>query len=219
MLRATLVAKGIRVTGGAGEFEDVYPTPPTEPVRVLLSHRSAPLSEIARVQMKVSQNQYAETLLRTLGAQSGEGTATAGDMAVREVLDAWGIPRDAYVLVDGSGLSRYNYVCAEMLVKILAHVYGDARLRDPFVATLPVGGQDGTLAHRFVGTRAAGNVRAKTGSIANVRALSGFVTSVDGETFVFSILANHFNLPQAEIDAATDRAVVMLAEFTRNAQR
>ncbi len=218
MLRATLVAKGIRVSGEAGEFEDVYPTPPTEPVRVLLSHRSAPISEIARVQMKVSQNQYAETLLRTLGAQSGEGTAAAGHKVVREVLDLWGIPSDAYVLVDGSGLSRYNYVCAEMLVKILAHVYGDPRLRDPFMATLPVGGQDGTLARRFVGTRAAGNVRAKTGSIANVRSLSGYVTSADGETFAFSILANHFNVPQADVDAAADLAVVRLAEFSRNPQ-
>jgi D-alanyl-D-alanine carboxypeptidase/D-alanyl-D-alanine-endopeptidase (penicillin-binding protein 4) len=217
MLRVTLLAKGIRVTGEAGEFEDVYPTPPTEPVRVLVSHRSAPLAEIARVQMKVSQNQYAETLLRTLGAQTGEGTATAGQKVVRNVLDGWGIPDDAYVLADGSGLSRYNYVCAEMLVKILAHVYGDPRLRDPFMATLPVGGQDGTLARRFVGTRAAGNVRAKTGSIANVRSLSGYVTSADGEPFVFSIIANHFNVPQAEIDAAADLAVVRLAEFSRSA--
>jgi D-alanyl-D-alanine carboxypeptidase/D-alanyl-D-alanine-endopeptidase (penicillin-binding protein 4) len=188
-------------------------------VRVLLTQRSAPLSEIARVQMKVSQNQYAETLLRTLGAQHGEGTATAGHKVVREVLDSWGIPDDAYVLADGSGLSRYNYVCAAMLVKILAHVYGDARLRDPFLATLPVGGQDGTIARRFAGTRAAGNVRAKTGSIANVRSLSGYVTSADGEPVVFSIIANHFNVPQAEIDAAADLAVVRLAEFSRNPQR
>jgi D-alanyl-D-alanine carboxypeptidase/D-alanyl-D-alanine-endopeptidase (penicillin-binding protein 4) len=217
MLRTTLVAKGIHVTGEAGEFEDVYPTPPTAPTRVLLSYRSAPLSEIARVQMKVSQNQYAETLLRTLGAQSGEGTAEAGDKVVREVLDGWGIPSDAYVLVDGSGLSRYNYVSAEVLVKVLQHVYNDPRLRDPFMATLPVGGQDGTIARRFVGTRAAGNVHAKTGSIANVRALSGYVTSLDGEMFVFSILANHFTVPQATVDAATDLAVERLANFSRNA--
>jgi serine-type D-Ala-D-Ala carboxypeptidase/endopeptidase (penicillin-binding protein 4) len=215
MLRATLVAKGVRVTGPAGEFEDVYRTAPTAPTRVLLSHRSAPLSEIARVQMKVSQNQYAETLLRTLGAQSGDGTAASGQKVVREVLDGWRIPQEAYVLVDGSGLSRYNYVCADMLVAILRNVYDDERLREPFMAALPVGGQDGTLEHRFVGTRAAGNVHAKTGSIANVRALSGYVTSLDGETFVFSMIANHFTVPQAAIDAATDRAVERLAGFSR----
>ena len=218
MLRSTLVAKGIQVTGPAAEFEDVYRVAPTAPTLVLLSHRSAPLAEIARVQMKVSQNQYAETLLRTLGAQSGDGTAVAGQKVVREVLDGWGIPQDAYVLADGSGLSRYNYVCADMLVKVLQHVYNDSRLREPFLAALPVGGQDGTIEHRFVGTRAAGNVHAKTGSIANVRALSGYVTSLDGETFVFSMIANHFTGPQAAIDAAADMAVERLASFSRNPQ-
>jgi len=215
VLRATLVARGIRVTGDAGEFEDVFPVPPTAPTRVLLSHRSAPLAEFAKVMMKVSQNQYAETLLRTLGAQSGQGTAAAGQEVVREVLDGWGVPRDAYVLSDGSGLSRYNYVCAEMLVAILRQMYRDPRHRDPFMATLPIGGQDGSIARRFVGTRAAGNVRAKTGSISNVRALSGYVTTLDGEPFVFSILANHFTAPQASVDAATDLALERLANFTR----
>jgi D-alanyl-D-alanine carboxypeptidase/D-alanyl-D-alanine-endopeptidase (penicillin-binding protein 4) len=215
MLRATLIARGIRVTGGAGEFEDVYPVAPTAPMRVLLSHRSAPLAEVARVLMKVSQNQYAETLLRTLGAQSGPGTAVAGQKVVREVLDGWGVPQDAYVLADGSGLSRYNYVCAELLVRILRQMYRDPRHREPFMAALPIGGQDGTLARRFVGTRATENVHAKTGSIANVRALSGYVTTLDGEPLAFSILANHFTVPQATIDAATDLALERLANFTR----
>jgi serine-type D-Ala-D-Ala carboxypeptidase/endopeptidase (penicillin-binding protein 4) len=214
MLRATLVAKGIRVKGEAGEFEDVYPVPPTAPVRVLLSHRSAPLSEFARVLMKVSQNQYAETLLRTLGSRNG-GTAAAGQKVVREVLDGWGVAPDSYILADGSGLSRYNYLSTEMLVKILRQLYRDPRHREPFMATLPIGGQDGTIARRFVGTRAAGNVRAKTGSIANARALSGYVTTADGETLVFSILANSFSQPSSVIDSATDLAIERLANFTR----
>ncbi len=215
MLRKTLLAKGIRVRGEAGEFEDVYPVPPIAPVHRLLSHRSAPLSELARVLMKGSQNQYAETLLRTLGAQTGSGTAAAGRRIVREVLDGWGVAPDAYVLSDGSGLSRYNYLCAEMLVKVLRQMYRDPRHHDPFVAALPVGGLDGTLAHRFIGTRAAGNVRAKTGSIANARTLSGYVTTADGETVVFSFLANNFSQPQSVIDSATDLAVERLANFTR----
>jgi serine-type D-Ala-D-Ala carboxypeptidase/endopeptidase (penicillin-binding protein 4) len=217
MLRATLLAKGIRVKGEAGEFENVYPVPPVAPVRVLLSHHSAPLSEFARVLMKVSQNQYAETLLRTLGARSGPGTAAAGQKIVREVLDGWGVAPDAYLLVDGSGLSRYNYVSAEMLARILRQVWRDPRHHDPFVATLPIGGQDGTLARRFVGTKAAGNVRAKTGSIANTRALSGYVTTADGEPLVFSVIANSFSQPQSVVDAAADLAIERLANFTRKA--
>jgi serine-type D-Ala-D-Ala carboxypeptidase/endopeptidase (penicillin-binding protein 4) len=214
MLRSTLMAKGIRVAGEAVEFDDAYPTPPTAATRVLLSHRSAPLSEFARVLMKVSQNQYAETLLRTLGAADG-GTAAAGQKVVREVLDGWGVPPDAYILHDGSGLSRYNYLSAEMLVTVLRHLARDPRHRDPFVAALAVGGQDGTIAGRFAGTPAAGNVHAKTGSIANVRALSGYVTTADGETLVFSVLANNFSQRSSVIDGATDQAIGRLAAFTR----
>jgi serine-type D-Ala-D-Ala carboxypeptidase/endopeptidase (penicillin-binding protein 4) len=230
MLRVTLAARGIEVTGDAGEYEDVYGTapsdaaggasrgdggPPAGELRVLVSHRSPPLSEFARVMMKVSQNLYAETLLRTLGAQAGVGTAAAGRAAVREVLTAWGIEQDAYVQADGSGLSRYNYVCADTIVRILRRLYNDPRHREAFLATLPIGGQDGTIARRFIGMRAAGNVRAKTGSISNVRALSGFVTTLDGETLVFSVLANNFTVPQSTIDAATDAVVERLANFTR----
>jgi serine-type D-Ala-D-Ala carboxypeptidase/endopeptidase (penicillin-binding protein 4) len=215
MLRTTLVSNGIRVKGEAGEYEDAYPVPPSTPTRVLLSHRSAPLSEFARVLMKVSQNQYAETLLRTLGAKNGSGTAAVGQGVVREVLDAWGVAPDAYILSDGSGLSRYNYLCAEMLVKVLRHLYRDPRHRDAFVGTLPIGGQDGTIAGRFVGTRAAGNVHAKTGSIANARALSGYITTADAETLVFSVIANNFSQPQSFIDSTTDQAVERLANFTR----
>jgi serine-type D-Ala-D-Ala carboxypeptidase/endopeptidase (penicillin-binding protein 4) len=217
ILREVLVARGIRVGGAAVEYEEVSASLSTEPTRVLLSHQSAPLSEIARVLMKVSQNQYAETLLRTLGARAGTGTAEAGRAAVSEVLDGWGIPRDAYSQADGSGLSRYNYVCAETLVSILRQMYTDRRHREPFLGALATGGEDGTIARRFLGTAAAGNVRAKTGSIANVRALSGFVTSADGEPLVFSIIANHFTAPQSAIDAATDEAVVRLATFVRKA--
>jgi D-alanyl-D-alanine carboxypeptidase/D-alanyl-D-alanine-endopeptidase (penicillin-binding protein 4) len=65
------------------------------------------------------------------------------------------------------------------------------------------------------GTRAAGNVRAKTGSIANVRALSGFVETADGEMLVFSMLANNFTQPQAAIDHTIDLAAERLANFTR----
>jgi D-alanyl-D-alanine carboxypeptidase/D-alanyl-D-alanine-endopeptidase (penicillin-binding protein 4) len=215
VLREVLVARGIRVAGAAVEYEEAYAVPPEEPTRMLLSHQSAPLWEIARVLMKASQNQYAETLLRTLGGRSGMGTPDAGRTAVKEVLDAWGIPREAYALADGSGLSRYNYLCAEMLVAILRQMHVDPRHKEPFLAALPVGGEDGTIARRFAGTVAAGNVRAKTGSIANVRALSGYVSSANGEPLVFSIIANNFTAPQSAIDAATDEAVVRLATFVR----
>jgi serine-type D-Ala-D-Ala carboxypeptidase/endopeptidase (penicillin-binding protein 4) len=77
---------------------------------------------------------------------------------------------------------------------------------------------DGTLANRLHGTAAEDNVRAKSGSMSNVRALSGYATSADGERLVFSILANNFETSADVVNAATDAIVVRLAQFTRRAR-
>ena len=208
----------MRLTGLALDYERADVPPILDGARELFVDRSPSLAKAATVLMKVSQNLYAETFLKTLfGAGAGDGSAEGGQEIVREVLQSWGVPPEAYVLYDGSGLSRYNYVTAETLVTVLRQMYRDERHREAFLVTLPVGGQDGgTIARRFRGTLAAeGNVRAKTGSITNVRALSGDVTTFDGEPLVFSILANNFTQPQATIDAATDLAVERLAWVQR----
>jgi len=174
------------------------------------------LREIATVLMKVSQNLYAETLLKALGAaRNGLGTAEGGRIAVRNTLSAWGVSADAHVVYDGSGLSRYNYVTAATLTAVLEHIYKDARHREVFLSTLPIAGKDGTLGSRLRRTRAEGNAIAKTGSISNVRALSGFVKTRDGETLVFSILANDFVIPAATINWIADLGVEILSNFTR----
>lgn len=214
-LRAALVAKGIGVAGPAVEVEDAIP--PVEyahEVRVLATHTSPPLSELATVLMKNSHNLYADTLLKTIGRGPGQGTTPAGADVVRTVLDTWGIARDRYMAVDGSGLSRYNYVTPEMLVTILTRMRRDPR-HAPFLNTLPIAGVDGTLAGRMKGTRAEGNVRAKTGSLSNARALSGYVRTLDGEWLVFSIIANNFLVPPSQIENTTDLMVDRLANFTR----
>lgn len=215
--RQVLVSRGIEVTGPAVDVRALDVKPVLDGVTPFFVHRSPPLSEAARVLMKVSQNLYAETFVKTIGAVAGDGGNTgSGQKEVAEVLQGWGIAPEEYVLADGSGLSRYNYLTPHLLATVLERIYRDPRHRDPFVAALPVGGEDGgTIARRFKGTRAAGNVKAKTGSLANVRALSGYVTSLDGEPLVFSILANNFTVPQATIDVSIDRAVECLANMTR----
>jgi D-alanyl-D-alanine carboxypeptidase/D-alanyl-D-alanine-endopeptidase (penicillin-binding protein 4) len=165
--------------------------------------------------MKVSQNLYAETLLRTLGAQREDPTAEGGRKVVQQVLESWGIPPDGLVQRNGSGLSRYDYVTAETLVRILTRMHRDPRHADRFADTLPLAGRDGTLARRMKETRAEGNARAKTGSIANVRALSGYVRTLDDEMLAFSIIVNTFSAPQETVDAVADRIVERLANFTR----
>ena len=215
-LKNALAARGIPVTGGAADFDDVAPELDPSPRRTIVASTSAPLREIATVLMKVSQNLYAETLLKTVGAaRGGLGTVAAGQEAVRERLRAWGVPDDGYVYVDGSGLSRYNYVAASTITTVLAHEYGDPQQRDAFIATLPIAGKDGTISTRMRRTRAEGNAVAKTGSISNVRSLSGFVRTRDGEMLAFSILANDFVIPSATIAWIADLAVETLANFTR----
>ena len=123
-LKDGLVARGIPVAGQAVDFDDIAAEMPGGSVRVLATTPSPPLREIATVLMKVSQNLYAETLLKALGAaRNGLGTAEGGRIAIRNTLAAWGIPRDAHVVYDGSGLSRYNYVTASTLSAVLERMY------------------------------------------------------------------------------------------------
>lgn len=213
-LRAALVANGISVVGPAVDIDDLPTAPSPEGATPLLTYRSPPLSELATTLMKLSQNQFAEAFFRTLGASEGRATANGGRAAAQTILQGWGVAPGALVQIDGSGLSRYNYVTPESLIAILVHIDRDERLRAPFAASLPVAGSDDALA-RFRGTAADGKARAKNGSMTSVRALSGYVTTADGETLAFSILANNFEGPAAVITSATDAVVVKLAEFRR----
>lgn len=216
-LKDALVASGIEVSGDAVDLDTVAPQiDQAAERRVLISSESPPLREMADVMMKVSQNLYAETLLKWAGSTTGGlGTFGAGRNAVQSVLQAWGVPEQSYVMADGSGLSRYNYVTANALTTVLARMYRDPKHHDAFLAALPVAGRDGTMASRLRRTRAEGNAAAKTGSISNARSLSGFVRTRDGEMLVFSILANDFVIPAATVNWITDLAVEVLANFSR----
>ena len=235
-LRNALVAEGIQVAGDAIDIDELESKPDLTRARTLVSHTSPTLRELVSSMMRVSQNQYAETLLRAMGA-FGAGSATgangasgpprrSGDTAeagatnasgarrARQVLQQWNIPDDSLVIADGSGLSRYNYVTSEALVRILQVMRGDARHASAFAESLPVAGRDGTLARRRAGTAAEGKVRAKTGTVDNVRAIAGYVETADGDTLVFSMIANNFTVASGTIDAAADQALIRLAPFT-----
>ncbi len=214
-LRNALTAQGIEVRGAAADVDDLKDAPSLASGTVLVIHRSPPLSELATRLMKDSVNLYAETLLKTIGATSGAATFEGGRMAAAVTLQPWGVVPGGVVQVDGSGLSRYNYVTPETLVTVLMHVDRDDGMRERFEASLPVAGRDGTLAARMKGTAAEGNARAKSGRLANVRSLAGYVMSADGEGLVFAIVANNFGtMPDVAI-AAIDAIVVKLAEFKR----
>ncbi len=216
-LRRVLSARGIPVGGDAIDIDELAAPPDLAGAQTLARYTSAPLSQIGKVMLKVSQNLYADTLLKTLGkpARAGPASTAAGATVVQDTLKGWGIAPDRYVMMDGSGLSRYNYLTPDVLVTILTRMASDDRHKTLFADALPVAGVDGTIAGRMKNTKAQGNARAKTGSISNARALSGYVTSADGEPLVFSMIVNNFNVPQSDADAVIDRAVVRLAEFRR----
>jgi D-alanyl-D-alanine carboxypeptidase/D-alanyl-D-alanine-endopeptidase (penicillin-binding protein 4) len=184
---------------------DDLQNPPTQAAPLILSYRSPPLSALAVTMMKQSQNLYAEAMMHAIG----------GPAEALSTLERWGISRDDILIADGSGLSRYNLVTAEVLVAILTHVGRDDRLRAPFAETLPVGGRDGTLAQRMKGSAAEGNVTAKTGSLSNARSLAGYLRTADGEPIVFAILANNFGVAPGIVEDAMDSMVTRLAEFRR----
>lgn len=214
-LRDALVARGIDVRGPAVDLDDLSDPPVNPGAAPLITHKSPPLSELAATLMKESQNLYAETLLKTMDDSAHGASIEGGRAATKSVLQQWDLPPAELIQMDGSGLSRYDYLTANVLAGVLAHIAHSDRLRGPFEASLPIAGRDGTLSGRMNGTGAEGNARAKTGSMSNIRALAGYVTTADGEPLTFAILANNFETPAAPLTQAIDAIVARLATFRR----
>jgi serine-type D-Ala-D-Ala carboxypeptidase/endopeptidase (penicillin-binding protein 4) len=214
-LRNALIARGIDVRGPAVDIDDIANAPTGTGALPVASHRSPPLSVLAMRLMKISQNLYAETLFKTIGAAAGTPTFMTGRTQVQSAMQAWGVNGTDLIVRDGSGLTRYDFVSPAALVTILTHIDRDQRLRGPFAESLPVAGRDGTLSNRMKATPAEGNARAKTGSMTGVRTIAGYVTSADSEPLVFSIMANNFETPPLTVTNAADAIVVRLATFKR----
>jgi D-alanyl-D-alanine carboxypeptidase/D-alanyl-D-alanine-endopeptidase (penicillin-binding protein 4) len=213
-LRHAMVAAGVEVTGEAFDIDDLVPVFDPASASTLYVHMSPPLSELARPMLKDSLNLYAEAALRL---NTPGGTFPTNDAALeglRKTLAGWDIPADGWQVVDGSGLSRRNAVAAGTLIAVLRRMW-DPTGASPWMVSLPVAGVDGTLAGRMADTAAARNVRAKTGTMSNIRALAGYAQTRDGEPLAFAILVNNFEGPGAAAIEAIDRIAVALASFSR----
>jgi D-alanyl-D-alanine carboxypeptidase/D-alanyl-D-alanine-endopeptidase (penicillin-binding protein 4) len=178
---------GITVTGDL-RFGESAP----QGLESLATHESMPLSELTGVVLKPSNASVAEALFKTLGYEAtGKGTFASGKAAVYAAIEAYGVDTGPIRQVDGSGISRHNMFTTDMLADLLAGVK-DATWFDTWYDALPIACKDGTLASRMCSTPAADNVRAKTGSMTSVSALSGYATDADGRELVFSIIVNDF---------------------------
>lgn len=216
VLRETLLAAGIRVDGAAADLDDLAPGDRPAARQTVFVHSSAPLAEILPGFLKPSQNQVGEQLLKTMGrVLRGEGTARAGIAAVDSLHRAWGLPRRELAQADGSGLSRYNLVAPELLIALLEHMRRSPNYAT-FYAALPVAGVDGTLASRMKNTPLQGNVHAKTGTVSNVRSLSGYMTTAAGEPMVFSMIVNHHTVTSRDADRLAEATLLRLYALPRN---
>ena len=170
---------------------------------------SPPLRTIVRHTNHVSDNYFAEMLLKGVGARAGgAGTTAAGAGVARAYARETGF---SPTVADGSGLSRANLVAPRDVGRLLL----DARTQpwfDAFYKSLPLAGKSGTLDKRMRGTRASGRCRAKTGTLSDVSALAGYCRAPDGDALTFALLMNHVSVSRGR--RAQDRIASLLASYT-----
>jgi serine-type D-Ala-D-Ala carboxypeptidase/endopeptidase (penicillin-binding protein 4) len=214
ILKQRLERRGVMVTGNSRLLPPNF-TPTGQQIEITRLE-SLPYREIASKTMKPSQNMYTETILWTLGEQfrgaSNADSSMSGLAAVRGSLRQMGIPDDAVVQYDGSGLSRHNLVTPSAVVELYRYMAKRSPNAADWRNSLTIGGIDGTLRNRFKGTAANGNIRGKTGTLNQVSALSGYVTTAAGAELVVSIIVN--GVPtETHRTSLTDDIVVYLANY------
>lgn len=175
--------------------------------------RSPPMSEILAAFMKPSQNQIGEMLFKTVAlVQTDTGTARVARRLFGERLRAWGAESDGFLVWDGSGLSRQDLVSPETLIRVLDTMRRHTHFQTYYDA-FPVAGVDGTLRGRMRATAAEANVRGKTGTLSNVRSLSGYVTTAGGRLLLYSVLCNNYLVPTSYVSRVQDTIAVRLARL------
>lgn len=185
-LAQLLRERGIAIAGTVGEQRIV-------PANATLIHACEhTVSDLLTRTLKNSDNLYAEALFYQTGhaAQGRVTSAKDAAKAEREFLAKLGLTADHYRIADGSGLSLYNHLTGWLEVMVLRHAYRNPQIFTHFYNALPIAGMDGTLSGRMRGTPAAGNVRAKTGSLESVSSLAGYCTAANGHHLCFAIINN-----------------------------
>lgn len=233
-LRQMLLARGVTVTGTAQAWHrlpvdtedyraEVDQTvvlrpltlttiaPPVTGLHVLATHVSPPLSQDITVTNKVSQNLHAELYLRLLGRlEADDGSIAQGARVVRQFLTTAGVDPGDFLFFDGSGMSGDDLITPRAATTLMAYA-----ARQPwgplYKSTLPVGGVDGTLAGRFSGAM-KDRVFAKTGTLAEVNTLTGYLIARSGRTVIFSILCNDREPTGDAPRSAIDRIVAAIAD-------
>lgn len=207
-LKMLLEQRGVRVKGKVR----VGSVP--ERTKLLYVAQSDTFDLVLKRMNKTSNNFIAETLMKVLGAESkgAPGTTAKGVLATEDFLEHdVGLSRGSYVLKNGSGINDTNRFTPAQLARLLKTMAQRFPLAAEYLSSVPIGGKDGTLKWRFEGNDIAGRLRAKTGTLENVCALSGLVQTAAGETLAFSILVNDFTGRTAPVVQTIDLLGTALA--------
>lgn len=225
LLKEALERRGIKVMQGVRSMDSLArSTQPCDFSKLPeVAHlTSQPLSIMVKLMNKVSHNLYAELLLRhiSVAKQSTQrdqyGRPQSAESRGNEIkcafLETLGIDLRPLKLHDGSGLARHNLLTPRATVHLLRYMLTH-RDSVSFQESLPIAGIDGSLESRMKGTSATNNLRAKTGTLGAVNALSGYVTTKKGPLVIFSLIANNYVIPTPEIIKLYDQIGVLLADY------
>lgn len=212
-LRQALADAGIAVTGTTRSTTDSAAFAEARGRPALAETTSRPVRDWIFPILNTSQNLFAEMLLKQLGKRFGGGGSWTEGLAVerRFLIDSMRIDSAEFHLSDGSGLSSANLMSPHAFTQLLRYMRAHPRFAT-FAPGLPQAGGVGNLRTRFVGTALAGRVHAKTGSIAGVNTLSGYIERPDGRPLAFSVEVNHHAQPTRAVLAAIDSVVLEMGK-------
>lgn len=186
-----------------------------KPEQLVYTHTSAKLEKIVYYTNIKSNNHYAESLLKTLGASKTgkQGTTENGIKAVENYWKDRGIDISGLHMADGSGLSRANTITTKTQATILSKIYRDSLMYPAFNASLPIAGKNGSMTNLCKGTFAEGNMRAKTGYINRARGYCGYVKTKTGKELAFSILFNNYDCSPKEMKLKIEKLLVAMVDL------
>ena len=175
------------------EYEEMYASSKTCPANAFtICTRFHTMDQVLHKMMKESDNLYAECMYYQIAASTGNRPASAKSArnVERQLIHKLGLDASRYRLADGSGLSLYNYLSAELEVMMLRYAFRNDNIKQHLIHSLPIAGVDGTLKKRMKSGSVHGNVKAKTGTLTGIISLAGYCTAANGHELCFSIINN-----------------------------
>lgn len=175
------------------EYEEMYASFKTCPANAFtICTRFHTMDQVLHKMMKESDNLYAECMYYQIAASTGNRPASAKSArnVERQLINKLGLDASRYRLADGSGLSLYNYLSAELEVMMLRYAFRNDNIKQHLIHSLPIAGVDGTLKKRMKSGSVHGNVKAKTGTLTGIISLAGYCTAANGHELCFSIINN-----------------------------